>query len=64
MNDSAEGRRINVEIISLSISTKVWDQSGIDLAAPGSAVSIASVADQLPTALHGQVAIFSDCYLM
>ena len=43
MNDLAEGRRITVEIISWSISTKVWDQAGIELATPGSAVSFASV---------------------
>ena len=33
-----------VEIISLSISTKVWDRAGIKLATPGSAVRLASVA--------------------
>ena len=33
-----------VEIISLSISTKVWDRAGIELATPGSAVRLASVA--------------------
>ena len=38
MNDSAEGRRMTVEIISWSISTKVWDRAGIELATPGSAV--------------------------
>ena len=43
MNDSAEGRRMTVEIISWSISTKVWDRPGIELATPGSAVSFASV---------------------
>ena len=32
------------EIISWSISTKVWDQAGIELATPGSAVRLASVA--------------------
>ena len=35
---------MTVEIISLSISTKVWDQTGIELATPGSAVRYASVA--------------------
>ena len=35
---------MTVEIISLSISTKVWDQAGIELATPGSAVRHASVA--------------------
>ena len=43
MNDSAEGRRMTVEIISWSISTKVWNRAGIELATPGSAVSFASV---------------------
>ena len=33
-----------VEIMSLSISTKVWDRTGIKLATPGSAVRLASVA--------------------
>ena len=31
MNYSAEGRRMTVEIISWSISTKVWDWAGIEL---------------------------------
>ena len=44
LNDSAEGRRMTAEIISRSISTKVWDRAGIELAIPGSAVSCASVA--------------------
>ena len=43
MNDSAEGRRMTVEIISWSISKKVWDRAGSELATPGSAVSLASV---------------------
>ena len=43
MNDSAEGSRMAEEIISWSISTKVWDRAGIELATPGSAVSFASV---------------------
>ena len=33
-----------VEIISGSASTKIWDQAGIELATPGSAVRLASVA--------------------
>ena len=33
-----------VENITWSISTKVWDRAGIELAAPGSAVRLASVA--------------------
>ena len=43
MNDSAEGRRMTVEIISWSISTKVWYRAGIELETPGSAVSFTSV---------------------
>ena len=43
LNDSAEGRRMTVEIISWSISTKEWDQAGIELLTPGSAVRLASV---------------------
>ena len=35
--ESAEGRRMAVEIISCSISMKVWDQARIKLAASGSA---------------------------
>ena len=35
---------MTVEIISWSISTKVWDRVGIELATPGSAVRLASVA--------------------
>ena len=35
---------MTVEIISLSISTKVWDRAGIELATPGSAVRHAFVA--------------------
>ena len=38
LNDSAEGRRMTVEIISWSISTKVWDRTGIKLATTGSVV--------------------------
>ena len=37
---------MTVEIISWSISTKVWDRAGIKLATPGSAVRHASVARQ------------------
>ena len=35
---------MTVEIISWSISTKVWDRAGIELPTPGSAVRLASVA--------------------
>ena len=34
LNDSAEGRRMTVETISWSISTKVWDRARIQLATP------------------------------
>ena len=44
LNESAEGRRMTVEIISWSISTKVWDRTVIELVTPGSAVRHASVA--------------------
>ena len=44
LNDSAEGRRMTLEIISWSISTKVWDRIGIELGTPGSAIRLASVA--------------------
>ena len=40
LNDSAEGRRMTVRIISWSIYTKVWDLA----ATPGSAVKLTSVA--------------------
>ena len=39
-----EGRRMTVEIISWSISTKVWDWAGIEPATPRFAVRLASVA--------------------
>ena len=38
LNDSAEERRMTVEIISQSISTKVWKRAVIELPTPGSAV--------------------------
>ena len=44
LNDSAEGRRMTVELISWSISTKVWERNGIELATPGSAVRLAPLA--------------------
>ena len=43
LNDSAEGRRMTIEIISRSISAKLWDRTGIKLSTPGSAVRLASV---------------------
>ena len=43
---------------------KVWDRAGIELATPGSAVRLASVADTLPTALRGPVILAdSVCWL-
>ena len=53
MNDSAEGRRMTVEIISWSISTKVWDRAGFKLATPGSAVSFASVTGHVTDCATG-----------
>ena len=44
--ESAEGIRMAVEIISWSISEKVWDQAGIKLATPGSAVRHVSAVRQ------------------
>ena len=44
LNDSTEGRRMTIVIISLSISKKVWDRARIKLRTPGSAVRLASVA--------------------
>ena len=35
---------MTIEIISRSISTKVWDRAGIELATPEFAVNLASVA--------------------
>ena len=49
LNDSAEGR-MTVEIISWSISTKVWDRAGIKLATPGFAVRL---SDTLSTPVRG-----------
>ena len=43
LNESAEERRMTVEIISWSISTKVCDPAGIELTTPGSAVRCTSV---------------------
>ena len=44
LNESAEGRRMMVEIKSWSISTKVWYRAMNHLPTPGSAVRHASVA--------------------
>ena len=38
---------MTVDIISQSISTKVWNGAGMELATPGSAVRLASVARQV-----------------
>ena len=38
---------MTIEIISWSISTKVWDRAGIKLVTPGSAVRLASVASHV-----------------
>ena len=43
LNEPVKGRRMTIEIISWSISTKVWDQAGIKLATPGSAIRYPSV---------------------
>ena len=47
-----------VEIISWSISTKVWYRAGIELATPGYAVRHVSVPDTLWTALGGPQMVF------
>ena len=44
---------MTVEIISLSISTKVWDLVGIELATPGSAFSLTSVARLVTDCANG-----------
>ena len=61
MNDSAEGRRMTVEIISWSISTKVWDRAGIELATPGSAVSFASVTRHITEWQTLQILVWCRC---
>ena len=45
---------MTVEIISLSISAQVWDRARIELATPGSAFRLASVATHV-TVLRGPV---------
>ena len=45
---------MTVEIISWSISTKVWDRAGIELATPGSAVRLASVARHVTDCASGR----------
>ena len=44
LNASAKGNRMTVEIISWSISTKVWDRARIKLATPRYTVTHATVA--------------------
>ena len=53
LNDSAERRRMTIEIISWSISTKVWDRVGIKLATPGSAFRLTSVARHVTDCANG-----------
>ena len=43
---------MTVEIISWSISTKVWDQAGIKLNTPESAVGLATDCDMGPCTYH------------
>ena len=52
LNDSAEGRRMTVEIISWSISTKVWDQAWIEHTTPWSAVRLISVARHVTDCMY------------
>ena len=52
---------MTVEIISWSISTKVWDRAGIELATPGSAVRLASVARHVTDCETGRVAQSVTC---
>ena len=61
LHDSAEGRRMTVEIISWSISTKVWDRVGIKLATPGSAVRLTSVARHITDCAMWHSAIEISC---
>ena len=58
LNDSAERRRMAVEIISWSISMKVWDWAGIKLATPELQSDTHLLPDTLPTALRGPVYYF------
>ena len=53
LNDSAEGRRMTVEIISWSISMKVWDRTGDRNLDSQSDSHL--LPDTLPTALCGPV---------
>ena len=46
---------MTVEIISWSISTKVWDRAGIELTTPGSAVRLTSVARHVIISATGPV---------
>ena len=53
---------MTVAIISLSISKKLWDRAGIELATPGTALRHASVFKHatLPTAFRGLMSTFFD----
>ena len=59
---------MSVEIISWSISTKVWDRGGIKLGTPGSAVRLASVARYITDCAtqHGnwEIRILILCYTL
>ena len=55
LKDSAEGRRMTVEIISWSISTKVWDRGGINSLPLDLQSDSHLLPDMLLTALHGLV---------
>ena len=63
LNYSAEGRRMTVEMISWSISMKVWDQAGIELATSGYAVRLASVARHVTDCATPPVQIWFDFFL-
>ena len=63
MNDTAEDRRMTVEIISSSISTKVSDQARIKLSTPGSAVRLASVARHITDCATRPGALTSAAYI-
>ena len=64
LNESAKGRRMTVEIISWSISTKVWDQAQIELVTPGSAVRYASLVRQITHCTMGRGMTLFTCQCM
>ena len=55
LNDSAVGRDMTVEIISWSISMKVWDWAAIKPETPGFAIRHASVARHVTDCLRSPV---------